>query len=286
VTGQPKSDASHVTFRRSFTRGRSLVRSQPRPSRKELQDGGFERSSRAYANSGSRFGLACTRASASSCTGRSEGLRCTSDAGCKAGAAGSSSRVRRPSRVGVVQAAQAAGLRNVWFRPLGVLPAFLGFSQAHRPWGQTRRRTATRSGRRTRGGTMPVYLTRVGYTPETWARLITNPEDRRRAPVGSGSRPPRHAAWTSLRVSEPTCTTKRFARRSVLRRTHLQEMRRPRSAVAARRRRGVPNEPRRRAALERLRSLAAPRSSRWGRCLAPGAPGPRPGSRTRLPAGG
>lgn len=28
---------------------------------------------------------------------------------------------------------------------------------------------------------MPLYLTRFNYTPETWARLIENPEDRREA---------------------------------------------------------------------------------------------------------
>jgi uncharacterized protein with GYD domain len=28
---------------------------------------------------------------------------------------------------------------------------------------------------------MPMYLTRFSYTPETWARLIKNPEDRRTA---------------------------------------------------------------------------------------------------------
>ena len=28
---------------------------------------------------------------------------------------------------------------------------------------------------------MPMYLTRFSYTPETWARLIKNPEDRRNA---------------------------------------------------------------------------------------------------------
>ncbi len=28
---------------------------------------------------------------------------------------------------------------------------------------------------------MPLYLTRFGYTPETWARLMGNPEDRRDA---------------------------------------------------------------------------------------------------------
>src|SRR3990172_6910083 len=31
------------------------------------------------------------------------------------------------------------------------------------------------------GGTMPLYLTRFSYTPEAWARLIGNPEDRRKA---------------------------------------------------------------------------------------------------------
>ena len=28
---------------------------------------------------------------------------------------------------------------------------------------------------------MPLYLTKFSYTPETWARLIDNPEDRRTA---------------------------------------------------------------------------------------------------------
>jgi uncharacterized protein with GYD domain len=28
---------------------------------------------------------------------------------------------------------------------------------------------------------MPLYLSRFSYTPETWARLISNPEDRRTA---------------------------------------------------------------------------------------------------------
>jgi uncharacterized protein with GYD domain len=31
------------------------------------------------------------------------------------------------------------------------------------------------------GETMPLYLTKFSYTPETWARLIGNPEDRRTA---------------------------------------------------------------------------------------------------------
>ena len=28
---------------------------------------------------------------------------------------------------------------------------------------------------------MPLYLSRFSYTPETWGRLISNPEDRRQA---------------------------------------------------------------------------------------------------------
>ena len=28
---------------------------------------------------------------------------------------------------------------------------------------------------------MPMYLTRFSYTPETWARMLKNPEDRRTA---------------------------------------------------------------------------------------------------------
>jgi len=31
------------------------------------------------------------------------------------------------------------------------------------------------------GGRLPLYLTKFSYTPETWARLIENPEDRREA---------------------------------------------------------------------------------------------------------
>ena len=31
------------------------------------------------------------------------------------------------------------------------------------------------------GETMPMYLTRFSYTPETWARLVKRPEDRRAA---------------------------------------------------------------------------------------------------------
>jgi uncharacterized protein with GYD domain len=34
---------------------------------------------------------------------------------------------------------------------------------------------------RERGETMPLYLSRFSYTPETWARLIDKPEDRRQA---------------------------------------------------------------------------------------------------------
>src|SRR3979490_632835 len=32
---------------------------------------------------------------------------------------------------------------------------------------------------------MALYLSRFSYTPETWARLIGNPEDRREAPRSS-----------------------------------------------------------------------------------------------------
>ena len=28
---------------------------------------------------------------------------------------------------------------------------------------------------------MPMYLSRFSYTPETWSRLVQNPEDRRQA---------------------------------------------------------------------------------------------------------
>jgi hypothetical protein len=29
---------------------------------------------------------------------------------------------------------------------------------------------------------MPLYRSKFSYTPETWTRLIRNPEDRRKAP--------------------------------------------------------------------------------------------------------
>src|SRR5687767_10264803 len=32
-----------------------------------------------------------------------------------------------------------------------------------------------------KGGAMPLYLSKFSYTAETWARLIGNPEDRRKA---------------------------------------------------------------------------------------------------------
>ncbi len=32
---------------------------------------------------------------------------------------------------------------------------------------------------------MPLYLTKLNYTPETWARLFGNPEDRRKAALSS-----------------------------------------------------------------------------------------------------
>src|SRR5918992_3320912 len=42
-----------------------------------------------------------------------------------------------------------------------------------------------RKRRRTRGRTMPLYVSRFSYTPETWAKLIGNPEDRRKAAQSS-----------------------------------------------------------------------------------------------------
>src|SRR5438067_6582292 len=45
---------------------------------------------------------------------------------------------------------------------------------------RTPKRRLARVGRREEG-TMPLYLSRFSYTPETWAKLIGNPEDRRKA---------------------------------------------------------------------------------------------------------
>jgi uncharacterized protein with GYD domain len=36
-------------------------------------------------------------------------------------------------------------------------------------------------GRTAEEETLPLYLSRFSYTPETWARLVNNPEDRREA---------------------------------------------------------------------------------------------------------
>jgi uncharacterized protein with GYD domain len=44
-----------------------------------------------------------------------------------------------------------------------------------------RRLTVDSRGSANERKTMPLYLSRFSYTPETWARLIGNPEDRRKA---------------------------------------------------------------------------------------------------------
>ena len=49
------------------------------------------------------------------------------------------------------------------------------------PAGSYFRLTPTRAGPQRRGEAMPLYLSRFSYTPETWAKLISNPEDRRKA---------------------------------------------------------------------------------------------------------
>ena len=42
---------------------------------------------------------------------------------------------------------------------------------------------------------MPMYLTRFSYTPETWARMIENPEDRRKAATSYIEFGWRQVAW-------------------------------------------------------------------------------------------
>jgi hypothetical protein len=49
---------------------------------------------------------------------------------------------------------------------------------------------------------MPLYLTRFSYTPETWARLIAKPEDRREAEQVQYPRPPARLE-ASCRASRP-----------------------------------------------------------------------------------
>jgi uncharacterized protein with GYD domain len=47
--------------------------------------------------------------------------------------------------------------------------------------GQTSTVTALAQVGKREEDTMPLYLSRFSYTPDTWARLIGNPEDRRTA---------------------------------------------------------------------------------------------------------
>ena len=52
---------------------------------------------------------------------------------------------------------------------------------------------------------MPMYLSRFSYTPETWTRLVANPEDRRNAARSSaafgGRRPLDRGSRASARRS-------------------------------------------------------------------------------------
>jgi uncharacterized protein with GYD domain len=41
--------------------------------------------------------------------------------------------------------------------------------------------SAATAGNLEQGGVVALYLSKFSYTPETWARLIANPEDRREA---------------------------------------------------------------------------------------------------------
>src|SRR6266545_2442922 len=63
----------------------------------------------------------------------------------------------------------------------GVIPALLASGQTARLRVILRLLRRLARGRRTRGRTMPLYLSTFSYTPETWAKLIGNPEDRRKA---------------------------------------------------------------------------------------------------------
>src|SRR5207237_1833076 len=73
-------------------------------------------------------------------------------------------------------------LKATPFRPKpGVILALFAAGQTARLRGILRRPTAARAVGRREEGTMPLYLSRFRYTPETWAKLIGNPEDRRKA---------------------------------------------------------------------------------------------------------
>ncbi len=47
---------------------------------------------------------------------------------------------------------------------------------------------------------MAMYLTRFSYTPETWARMIENPEDRREAARAYMEFRRRKAPWVLVRL--------------------------------------------------------------------------------------
>jgi uncharacterized protein with GYD domain len=63
----------------------------------------------------------------------------------------------------------------------GVIAALVASGQSARLRVILRLLTAARAGPANERGTMPLYLSRFSYTPETWAKLIGNPEDRREA---------------------------------------------------------------------------------------------------------
>jgi len=47
---------------------------------------------------------------------------------------------------------------------------------------------------------MAMYLTRFSYTPETWARMIEKPEDRREAARTYIESAGRQASWVLVRL--------------------------------------------------------------------------------------
>src|SRR5205823_7455847 len=81
---------------------------------------------------------------------------------------------------GLVARASAAFLTAAAFRPRRSDADVVASGQTAHRRVILRRLTATRRASEREEGTMPLYLSRFSYTPQTWARLIGNPEDRRK----------------------------------------------------------------------------------------------------------
>jgi uncharacterized protein with GYD domain len=99
-------------------------------------------------------------------------------------------RRMQPHNAAAVQPAEPPGQppseasrhHMVWAADRDEVPAFTGLLPAICPLARKGMEADHEGGtHRTGAITMPLYLTRFSYAPATWAQLIANPEDRRKA---------------------------------------------------------------------------------------------------------